>query len=316
MKFFNWLTPSPPIDEVTKASIERAITSVDPLIRLVRGYQDRLAPAVRHALIYCDEIAGRIPGPYEISRSAFVTDPMVHALFGRADAIETMLARSQCLRDQRADTGAGNGQCWALLGMRHREKSGFGAAISGNTVRLDVPQKTLYFTDHTLAEPGTDLEATRTRLRHALFDGLLKGFAAHLTDARNEHAHLTQAQAIEGSWARNHDSPESHTRRLEELRMRLRTSVEALQPEALLVTLANCLAEPERFLRIDPVKISVDRTGVITGIGREGEGNTLNFVELFGRDLRRWVVILARIQNQEIDHAVERIDAARRYIVI
>lgn len=322
MGILDWFKPAPPPDAATQAGIARAVSTVEPLIRQVGGYEGKLAPAVRRAMDYCDDIAGRIPGPFEISRAAFAADPMVHALFGSADDIETMLARSQCVRDRLMEISLGSGQCCALLGMRHREKAGFGVEMAGEIVRLDAPQKTLYFTDHTLAEPSPDLVVARERLRLALFDGLLKSFAAHVADVRAEHADLYKEQAIESAWARSRKNadgdhgPESHTRRLDELRTRLRATAEALQPRGLLDTLAGCLAEPEPYLRLDPVQVSVDRAGIITGTGAAGTGDTLHFAELTSRDQRRWVVILARIEREEARRALERIEAARRYIVI
>jgi hypothetical protein len=316
MGLFDWLKAPPPLDPPTQAGIEHAVATVEPLIRQVGGYERKLAPAVHRALDYCHDIAGRIPGPYEISRAAFAADPMVHALFGSADDIETMLARSQCVRDHLVEISLGSGQCCALLGMRHREKAGFGVELSGEIVRTDAPQKTLYFTDHTLAEPSPDPDAARERLRQALFDGLVKSFAAHVADVRAEHADIYQAQAIESARARGQGGPESHTRRLDELRARLQAKADALQPGELLNTLASCLADPEPYLSLEPVKVSVDRAGIITGVGREGEGETLHFTELTSRDQRRWVVILARIEREEARRALERIEAARRYIVI
>lgn len=320
MGLFDWLKPPPPLDATTQAGIERAVTTVEPLIKQVGGYQRKLASAVNYAMDYCDDIAARIPGPFEISRSAFASDPMVHALFGSADDIETMLARSQCVRDHLMEISLGSGQCCALLGMRHREKSGFGVEMAGEIVRVDAPQKTLYFTDHTLAEPSPDPAAARDRLRLALFDGLLKGFAAHVADVRAEHADLYKEQAIESAMARNRSSrdggPESHTRRLDDLRTRLQASFDALQPEELLDTLISSLSAPEAYLRLDPVQVSVDRAGIITGTGAPGSGDTLHFTELTSRDQRRWVVILARIEREEARRALERLEAARRYIVI
>lgn len=320
MGLFDWLKPSPPLDAATQAGIEHAVTTVEPLIKQVGGYRDKLAPAVRRALDYCDDIADRIPGPFEISRAAFAADPMVHALFGSADDIETMLARSQCVREHLMEISLGSGQCCALLGMRHREKAGFGVEMAGEIVRVDAPQKTLYFTDHTLAEPSPDLAAARARLRLALFDGLLKSFAAHVTDVRAAHDDLYKEQAIESAWARSRGGqdrgPESHTRRLDELRGRLQATVDALHPAQLLDTLAGCLAAPEPYLRLDPVQVSVDRAGIITGTGAAGSGDTLHFAELTSRDQRRWVVILARIEREEARRALERLEAARRYIVI
>lgn len=315
MALFDWLKPAPPLDAATREHIERAVTLVEPLMRLVSHYQARLAPGVRRAMAHCAAIAERIPGPFDISRSAFVNDPLVHALFGSADDIETMLARSQCLREQGAGGESGDGQWSALLGMRPRQKAGYGPALLGDALHLDVPQKTLYFTDHTLAEPCADPQAARARLRLALYDGLLKDFAAHVAEARAEYLDLTQSRAIESARARAVVGPESHTRRLAELSARLSAGAEALRPEALLETLSECLAAPERLLSIEPVQIAVDRNGIITGLGSEA-GVILRFMELSGRDKRRWVVILANIRNDEARHAIERIEAARRYIVI
>ena len=316
MGLFDWLKPPPPIDAATQALIERAVVTVDPMIRQVVGYERKLLPAVQRAMTYCDDIAARIPGPFEISRAAFAADPMVHALFGSADHIEEMLARSQCVRDHLLELSLATGQCCALLGMRHREKSGFGAELAGEIVRMDVPQKTLYFSDHTLAEPSPDLAAARRRLSNLLYDGLLKGFAAHVAEVRVERDELHRDHAMAHACVRSGNNPEMHTRRLETLRAKLRATADALQPERLLDTLAASLAAPEPHLRLNPISISVDHAGVITGMGREGEGNTLHFAELTSRDQRRWVVILASIEREEARRALERFDTSRRYIVI
>ncbi len=322
MGFFDWLRPATPLDADTLALVERATMAVDPMIRQVSGHARRLAPAVRHAMDYCADIAGRIPGPYEISRAAFAADPLVHALFGSADDIELMLARSQCVREHLPTMSLAGGQCCALLGMRHREKSGFGVALDGEVVRSDVPQRTLYFTDHTLAEPTPDLPAARERLRDVLFDGLLKGFAAHVADVRAEHDSLHKDHAIAQACVRSRSSsggdPETHTRRLAQLEDALRATADALQPERLLAMLIEALANPQPHLSLDPVSIRVDRSGVITGRGEAsaGEGDTLHFAELTNRDQRRWVVILARIERDEARRALDRFEQAHRYIVI
>lgn len=318
MGLFDWLQPATPLDAATLALVERATKEVDPMIRQVSDHTRRLAPAVRHALDYCTDIAERIPGPYEISRSAFAADPLVHALFGSADDIELMLAKSRCVREHLSTMTLTDGQCYALLGMRHREKSGFGVALDGAVVRSDVPQKTLYFSDHTLAEPAPGLAAARERLRDLLFDGLLKSFAAHVAAVRAERDSLHQDRAIAHACLRSGNAPETHTRRLAQLEEALRATADALQPERLLATLIDTLANPEPYLRLDPVSIRVDHGGVITGRGEAttGDGDTLHFAELTNRDQRRWVVLLARIERDEARRAIERFEQAHRYIVI
>lgn len=316
MGLFNWLKPAPPLDAATQGRIEQAVTLVEPLIRHVGDYPRLLAPAVRHAWNYCERLALAIPGPFAISRSAFASDPLIHALFGSADDIEVMLATSQCVRDYLATPGGDAEQCCALLGMRPKITAGFGTRIAGNMIRNDEPQKTLSFADHTLAEPGPDLDAAHDRLARAMFDGLLKSFLAHVDEARAERQDLQDAASIARAQARA-SGPESHTRRLADLQERLREAADTLQPENLVRTLAAHLAAPEASLCLRPVQIWVDRFGIIAeGEDERERADALRFVELQTRDQRRWVVMVVKIDRSEARTAFSRFDERRRYIVI
>lgn len=319
MGLLDWLKPPPPENAEIGGLIERAVAALDPMLRTVPGYRRKLAPAVGNAREYCAAIAGRIPGPVEISRGAFAGDPLVHALFASADDIDRMLARSQCVREHLVGaTAPMTGQCCALLGMRHREKSGFGARLTGDTVQFDEAQHTLYFTDHTLAEPSPDVAQARLRLADVMFASLVNSLAVHVAEVREEHRGLHAEHAVAAASLRANPGPEGHTRRLADLQKRLRASGDALRPDKLIDTLADCLQHPEPYLRLDPVTVAVDRAGVIVGAGEtpNGAADTLHFVELTSRDKRRWVVMLAWIARAEACAAVERFDAARRYIVI
>jgi len=316
MGLLDWLMPAPPADPALQRRIEHTLDLADPLIRQASRYEEILQPAVSHALAYCEHVSVQIPGPFEVSRAAFAQDPFIHALFGSADDIADMLARSQCVREQHDNLFLAGDRCCAILGMRHREKSGFGIALEGNFVRSDVPQRTLYFTDHTLAEPSRDEPGARARLRDALYDGLLKAFAAHVAEVRSERDGLTREQAILNAQLRASRAAESHVRRLDALADRLRTSLDALQPDGLLEALAEVLLHPEPHLGLNTVTLTVDRFGVITGPASERGGDSLQFCELTARDQRRWVVILAHINQDEVREALARFESSRRYIVI
>ncbi|MBL8487975.1 MAG: hypothetical protein JNK22_12880 [Rhodocyclaceae bacterium] len=318
MGLLDWLSPSPVPSPETVARIGRAIDAIEPRIRLVGGYERRLAPAVERAGAYCAALAERIPGPVTISRGAFAADPLVHALFGSAEDIGTMFATSQCVRDHLAGLPETAGShCCALLGMRRREKAGFGVAVTGDVLRQDEPQRTLYFADHTLAEPAADVAAARRRLAGAMFQGLLQSIAFHVDEVRREMAGLRQDSAIEGARVRALDGPEAHTRHLDDLRRRLRATADALSPASLLETLADSLAEPERHLSLEPLRYAVDRAGIIAaGPAAAGTVDSLEFAELCSRDQRRWIVVLASIDHAEAREALVRLDAARRYMLL
>lgn len=314
MGLFDWLKPQPAIDAALQAKIDQAVTTIEPLIKQIDGYERVLAPAVHRALAHCSEIAQRIPGPFDISRAAFATDPLVHALFGSADAIDQMFATSQCVREHFTQMALDKGHCCALLGMRLHEKPGFGAQLEGEIVRADVPQRALYFTDHTLAEPGPDEPTARQRLADTLFDGLVKAIAEHVADVRAERADLDQEKAIAAARLRAGQATAVQTRRLASLQERLAATRDALQPQRLLETLAASLSAPETLLRLEPIELCVDRTGII----RSGDaaGDVLHFARLTTRDPRHWVVLLARLDHADVRCALERFETARHFIVI
>ncbi|WP_126446222.1 hypothetical protein [Sulfuricystis multivorans] len=312
MGLFDWLKPAPPPDPAVQAHIDQAVQAIDPRIKQVAGYERKLAPAVRHALAHCVDVAARIPGPIEISRAAFGSDPLVHALFASADAIEQMFATSQCVREHFAQMIMHTDRCCALLGMRLHEKASFGTQLEGEIVRSDVPQKTLYFSDHTLAEPAPDEASARQRLADAMFDGMIKAIAEHVEGVRAERAGLDQEKAFAAAQLRAGQAV--HGRRLAGLQERLAATADALQPQRLLETLVDSLNAPEALLRLEPIELCVDRTGIIRNDASEGD--MLHFCRLISRDPRQWVVLLVQIDHAEVRRALERFETARHFIVI
>ena len=65
-------------------AVEGVVDGIEPKMRLVRGYQKKLQPAVATARAYIDALVERIPGPLFITPKAFVKDPYVNAFFATA----------------------------------------------------------------------------------------------------------------------------------------------------------------------------------------------------------------------------------------
>lgn len=316
MGFFSglshWLGPQAPIDEALRPAIERAVEAVDPLLKTVSGYVRKLAPAVRRALDYCAALAADVPGPIEISSRAFSADPLVHALFAASGDIGDMLCNSRELREFLADpVHCARTEFFALLGMRRREKAAMGVALHGDGIQSDVPQRLLYFADHTLGEIGSDHETTRQRLQAAAFDGLVQGFAANVAELRRERADARTA------WNMLQAGAAGHTERRQALEERQRQAIAALSPERMLEALAEWLAAPEGRLYLKPTEVTVDRMGVIADHpAADGNFSTLSFPELVARDRRHWIVVVARVSRQDALEALRRQQEGNRYMVI
>jgi hypothetical protein len=302
-----WLHP-PAVAVGVREHLERACAAIDPLLQTVGGYAQRLEEPVAGALDYCADLVEVIPGPLDVDSHAFASDPLIHAVFGSVDDIAAMIGRSQAVRSFMED-GAGlpGEEFYGLLGMRRYEKMVSGLALQDGFVRNEVPQRLLYFGDHTLSSISGDRDAVRDGLQIAAFDSLVASFAAQIKTRREARQELKLA--IDVARARKQD--------LAPLEARLREAAADLAPQRLVDAFAGWLAEPRKHLRLEPRQITVDRMGVIVADDSDAPGvNTLEFPELVGRDRRQWLVVLARIRREEAAAALASQAQAHRYIVI
>ena len=323
--FADLLKPAPPPDPVVLAALGRIDELVDPVLRAAGNFQRQLADPVRHALDYCDELVGGLPGPLEISHRAFAVDPLVHALFATADDIHQMLGRSQAVRDfleQPCSLEADH--FYAMFAARRLEKHQLGLAQQGDVIRNDVPQTVVYFSSQTLTEPNCQLQRTLLALRCKAFDSLLHSFHAHVEALRRERDGLRQDLAQERNQLAHPRIGDAvltqgiATRHIAELDAHLRLTAESLMPEHLLPALANHLRQPEPALRLTPVSIAVDRLGVVHDQAGDDENvHTLNFPEFTARDRRLHLAMLARIDRAEAQAAVDLVrDQQHRFLII
>ena len=329
MSFFSavtdFLKPAPPLSPIISKALERVGELVDPFLKTNGGFEHKLAAPLEYALGYCDGLIAALPGPVDLTRQAFSTDPLVHALFATAEDIDQMLGRSQAVRDYLAEPCSWDSEYfYALFAARRQQKKQLGVAVEGEVLHNDVPQLVIYFSDQTLIEPACTLEITQERLRSRAIDSLLMSFHDHVESLRNERdgmradlsverAHLTVLRGrTEGR------EYEISTRHIAELDARLRESSESLLPENMLQTLADFLHAPEPSLNLAPVSITVDRLGIVSDSKPDDVNvHTLNFPELSSRDKRLHLVMLARIRRDEAYEAVEKVrDQQHRFMLI
>lgn len=321
----DFLKPAPPLDPTVAKALHRVAELADPIVKLAPDFDKHLAMPVQYALGYCDGLIAALPGPIDINRQAFANDPLVHALFATAGDIEQMLGRSQAVRDFLARP-----ECWesdhfyAMFAARRQHKRQFGMVQRGDVIQNDVPQKILYFSDHTLIEPCCHLDLMRQKLRGTALDSLLRTFRDHVATLRHEREGLRSDVSVERAHLTvlHGTTPgrevEVCTRHLAELDGRLREMADSLLPEQLRDSLAEFLQAPEQALRLSPCSVTVDRLGVLQDEATDDISvHTLNFAELTARDKRLHLAMLARISRAEALEAVEMVrDQQHRFMLI
>jgi hypothetical protein len=161
------------------AEAAERIVALSPHLRMARRYEARLRPALVAALRYVDGIVAAIPPAREASAAAWASDPYIHAFFTAGDAVAPLLSRS---RDLRAffEQNPGLQEAYAVLGMAMLEKHVLGAALEGETMRRDVVQETISFSDHQVRICGRTEPELRDEIVRRLVAQLgLQGIARH-----------------------------------------------------------------------------------------------------------------------------------------
>jgi len=275
--------------------IERAIDIVveqtDPRLRFVRGFRRKLRKPVVRSLVYVDDLVTRIPGPFDISRKAYGSDPQVNALFGSADDIETLFARNKMLQDFFRDTPGCDRVC-VPFAMHRQEKRILAMALSGDIVRRDVARTAVNFSGHRLGIVCAESEAElRSKLRWRGIQTLAVTALENITRLKTRTAELEEQRALLkmklGDVQAQHSGleaiagvPSEDSQEEQVLEQRLKDTGEKLKEArtgvATLVDyldqVCQVLNHPSRYLRVRRNSVTVDRMGIKLDGMSQGKG--------------------------------------------
>jgi len=278
-------------------SIER-IMALHPQLQLARHYRKRLAPAVGTSLTYLRDLVDAVPAPREASAAAWAVDPYVHAWFAAPDDVAAILSRAAALRTFFDDENNGDlPQACAVLGMEMTERHILGVRHEGDTMRRDVPQTTVSFSDHQVRMCGRDEAELRSGIVTRLLDQLaLEGLArtaedkSRRTALEKERALLkTRLQLLErqgrgirgligGDVAQDLAELERLAAQVDENAQNLAGL--GLREEALdreLEHVRTVFAHPERHLTVSTRRLRLNRMNVVLEGDDAQEGDELEF---------------------------------------
>lgn len=292
-----------------------SIDQVEPRLRQVGGYPRRYAPSIAHAWAYCRELAAQVPGPVTVTRQAFAQDPLVHALFSSPEGIAQALVQSKAVREWQQDAGREQG-VFALMGVRRWEKDIFGVEDRGGVLRRDVAQKAVYFSGHTFSNLGATLADTRALLVRQFMSSLLARVHDRLEEIRHTRQHLERER--DELRARLRASPDSteHQAALHQTMAALREAVAALDLRNYADHFDAVLLQPEPYLHLRPVSLSLNAMGIHQQEAGDGQAPPLGLSEMACRDRRRWVVMLVHCRLDDLPDYQERLATAEHWLTI
>lgn len=317
-------------EEQIGLAIEAAIDSIHPRLRLVNGYQQKLAPGVEHALYYIDEQIKNIPQAIEISRATFVSDPRVNAFFANVKDIAQSCRQSSELRAFFEDDYPFHKQCWALMCMKKTERKVFGLAMDGDMLHREVPQVTVSFSDHQIQSPATSEEEARQGLKCCIYESLVNQARSRIQDCKDSllkleterHSLNTRLRVLEA--ARNNKANAEQRGELERdiavAKARIQASereligAECTSPQECVNQLRDVMAHPEEFVRMSHSTLRLNRLGVRVDDASNTRANSIELseVEISSKDRR--VVVLARLPHMEFPRRRDLLEEAERYL--
>lgn len=262
--------------------IELIVETVDPRLKLVPGYQEKLGAGVRRTVAYLRSLVPEPPPPIELSQKAWGADPRVNAFFAAAEDVARIMGRSKELRaffDDPANTGVA--QAVAMLGMEMREQNVLGVAMEGGMLKHDVAQTTVSFTDHRIVMPAGSLADARFELGRRILRGLIQ-IALHriqaiqerqqdLEEARGQLA--TKLRVLQGRSSGLESlsqDPDAQQPEIEALQRELEQTGAALADAKLSLStldgymdqVIDVLSHPEQHVKFEVFRLRVNRMGI------------------------------------------------------
>ena len=176
-------------------AIEKAVTLTNPRLKLVRSYQERLAPTIETSVHYLRQTVLAVPPAIKVSVANWSSDPVLRAFFVAASDIPNALARSLNLRtlfDKYPDLD----EVHFILGLRYNEQRVLGVALQGEIVQREVAQTVVGFSDPQARICGQRDTEVRLLLGTQCYEYLVAQALSQIGEDRSERRELEDNRAL------------------------------------------------------------------------------------------------------------------------
>ncbi len=305
----------PRLDDDLIARTAWCVDRVEPRLRQIRGFPGRYAVSIAQAWRYCQGLASTLTDPIDVTPQAFAQDPLVHALFASSEDIPQVLARSPAVRTWHQDATKPP-QVYALMGVRRWDKDFFGISEAQGVLRRDVPQKAVFFTDHTFSELGASLTQTHDLLATRFLGSLTARVKDRLEALSASRQRLEQTQDEVRARMRTHPDDIGLKQELQRTLSDLGAAVSALDLRAYAQHFEEVMLNPAQYLRLTERSITLNAMGIETPEATDTTAHRLALQELSGRDRRRWIVMLVHLNLDQLPAYEDRLAAEARWLAI
>ena len=342
MGILDWFRNRPPIleketapsDETTRRAIDKAVTLVNPRLRLLPDYQERLSPAINTTIDYLRASLTDLPQTLRLSPAEWASEPLWRVFFASTDDISRTLAYSKGLKTLFDKYPEINEACF-ILGMNIRDQRIDGMTLHGDMVQRNVPQRVLGFSRHVARICGKSEAEVRRLLGIQSFEYLVSQAIARLGDERSGRQGLEDSRALIrarlrllqqqgpglGSMLENAPEKQDEQQRLEAELLDNERQLEALGSSQELMdeeidVLVDVLSHPEAWLGFSQEQLRLDTMNVVLEEDNGAVAFDVKFsrAHLLGEPNRERAFVLASIRRDEMPVPQLRLDEVARYL--
>lgn len=243
------LAPDAAVDQ----AIKTAIAQINPRLKVLDAYRDRLDAPMRQAIDYLHAQMQRLPPSVNVTVAAWAETPLLRAFFACAQDISRTLGASGALRHLFAKTPELEAAYFAL-GVSYQERSAEGMSPCSMDVRSDLARQIVCFASPWIMACGP----SEREVRQQLHDEWLDYLVAQSMVGIGEQRQMRQALEEEGALLRVHlkrlpveaTSAAEILRQLKENEGKLAHMGDAqTQLQAELVCLCDALTSAQSYLR-------------------------------------------------------------------
>lgn len=315
-------------------TIDLVVDAVEPRVKASPGYRDKLEPCIRKTIAHLRAVAREPLEPVALTRAAWSDDPRLNAFFAAADDIPACLGRSRELRaffDDPAHSGAQ--EAYALLGMKKADRTVFAPKLEGDTLRHDVAQVAVSFSEHRVIAPAATLAATRLEVGRRIVQRLAQLALSRIIELDSTATELQQRKSFLAARLRVLklgrdgmqgivDDPATIGAQIAAAERELKETVgDYIEAKGSLATLDGYIrliddvfSHPEQHLALTRTPVRISRMGFKADDATAGPVNELTLAELSIGDKVRGAIAIARCLRSEMPPREDLLAKAERYL--
>ena len=307
---------------------------MEPRIRLNPRYREKLEACVRTSIAYLRSIGRERLEPILLARAAWSDDPRLNAFFATADDVPACLGRSRELRAFFENPSNGDVQeAYALLGMKKEERTVLGMELQGETVRQDVAQTAVSFSEHRLVAPSATLAATRLEIGRRIIQRLAQVALSRIVALDMKATELQEHKAYLGARLRMLNlardgmegivkDPATIGEQIKAVERELKETVDGyIEAKSSLATLDGYIkhiddvfSHPEQHVSLTHTPLRVSRMGIKVDDASMGPVNELALAELSIGENLRGAIAIVRCPRSELPPKEDLVAQAERYL--